>query len=110
MNVNWTGDSGRVYGMELCELGRAFATNPGVYIFCKPEAHGKWAQIYVGETEDFNDRLNVNLANHDLLGLHHPARTGNKHLLPVFHGGKAVRTAIETDLRVALHPPCNHSN
>jgi len=110
MNVNWTGDSGRVYGMELCELGRAFATNPGVYIFCKPKAHGKWAQIYVGETEDFNDRLNVNLANHDRCDcIILRERATNICCLTVY-GGKAVRTAIETDLRLALHPPCNHSN
>jgi len=107
MNVNWTGYSGRVYGMELCELGRAFATNPGVYLFCKPAAKGKWTQIYVGETEDFNDCLNVNLANHPCWECIILREQATNICCFVLHGGKVVRTAIETDLKVALRPPCN---
>jgi len=108
MDVNWIGDSGKVYRMQLCEFGRAFSTNPGVYIFCKHDVHGRWAQIYVGETEDFNDRLNVNLANHPCWGCIIQLKRATNVCCLVLHGGKAVRTAIQTDLLAALDPPCHH--
>jgi len=105
--VTWSGTSGSKYETELCEIGRPFTTNPGVYIFCKPGREaGKWKCLYVGECENFNDRLNTNLEGHhrwDCIKKH-----GATHVcVTQVNGGKLSRTAVETDLRQRLDPPCN---
>jgi hypothetical protein len=105
--VTWPGISGKVYTTELCRFGIPFNRNPGVYIFCKPGTiSGKWAQIYVGECEDFNNRLNENLLNHHRWDCIKREGATNVCVIRV-DGGKAARTAIETDLRQQLDPPCN---
>jgi hypothetical protein len=105
--VNWAGASGQNYAMELREPGRPFVNSPGVYIFCRLDGSAaNWVQIYVGETEDFNDRLNVNLQTHHCLDC--IAREGATHVCVLeINGGKSARLAVETDLREATDPPCN---
>lgn len=104
--VTWPTVSGNKHTMELCTIGASFKTNPGVYIFCKPAANNRWAQIYVGECEDFNDRLNLNLEQHHRWEC--IKRNGATHLCVMqVSGGKLSRTAVETDLRQQLDPPCN---
>lgn len=105
-NVYWTGVSGKQYTAELCRFGIGFYANPGVYIFCKPAASDRWSQIYVGECEDFNDRLNTNLANHHRWECIKRNGATNVCVIRV-NGGKLARTAVETDLRQSLDPPCN---
>jgi hypothetical protein len=107
MTVTWPSVSGTSYTMELCKFGIAFHTNPGVYIFCKPAAQpSKWDPIYVGECEDFNDRLNVNLASHHRLDCIKRNGATNVCVIRV-DGGKTKRVSVETDLRKKLDPPCN---
>lgn len=105
--VTWPSASGKKYEMELCWFGAGFKTNPGVYVFCKPgTVANRWTAIYVGETGDFNDRLNRNLANHhrwDCIKREGATRVCVLHV----PGGQLARTAIETDLRNGLDPPCN---
>jgi hypothetical protein len=105
--VNWPGASGQNYAMELREPGRPFVASPGVYIFCRLDGPAaNWVQIYVGETEDFNDRLNVNLQTHHCLDC--IAREGATHVCVLaIDEGKTARLAVETDLRDAGDPPCN---
>lgn len=105
--VTWPSVSGKSYDTVLCELGLSFTSNPGIYIFCKASSEaGKWAAIYVGECEDFNDRLNVNLSSHHRLACIN--REGATHVCVArVTGGKTNRTAVETDLRRQLDPPCN---
>jgi len=104
--ISWNGISGKTYQTELCIPEKPFVSNPGVYIFCKQLVTGHWSPIYVGECECFNDRLNLNLANH------HQISNLNKHgathvcVVPV-SGGKQARVNVETDLRHGLNPPCN---
>jgi len=106
--INWTGAGGPSYTTELCQFGKTFRTNPGVYIFCKPSAtlKDRWDQIYVGETDDFNDRLNTNLASHHRWDCIKRNGATNVCVLLVT-GGKQARTTIETDLRNGLDPVCN---
>ncbi len=106
MIVTWPGKSGEKYQTVLWKLGDEMPKEPGVYIFCKHAIDGSWVQIYVGETENFNDRLNVNLTSHhrwDCI-----VREGATHVccLKVV-GGKIARGVTETDLRLGLDPPCN---
>lgn len=105
--VTWPGQSGKSYSTELCVFGRAFHNYPGVYIVCKPAStNGRWDALYVGETDDFNRRLNTEWANHHRLDC--IKRNGATNVcVIVVNGGKEARTAIETDLRNRLDPPCN---
>ena len=104
--VTWPTTSGSLT-LELCKFGVGFHPNPGVYIFCRPAATaGKWDPIYVGECENFNERLNTNLPNHHRWSCIQRERATNVCVLRV-DGGKLKRTAVETDLRQKLDPPCN---
>ena len=108
MDIRWMGVSGRVYSMELCEFGRPFTTSSGVYLFCKPTIKGgdRWDSIYVGETENFDDRLNINLESHHRWAAIKVQGATNVCCLLV-PGARSIRLAYETDLRAALNPPCN---
>ncbi len=104
--ATWTGISGKKYGMQVCIFGREFYKNPGVYVFCKLGIDGRWSAIYIGETEDFNDRLNTNLAQHHRWAC--IQREGATRVCTLgVTGGKLARTDIETDLRQSNDPPCN---
>lgn len=106
--VTWPTISGTNHTMNLLRFGLPFVSNPGVYIFCKPNATqaGRWDPIYVGECEDFDDRLNKNLVNHHRWECIKRQGATNVCAMTV-QGGKTSRTAVETDLRQRLDPPCN---
>ena len=107
MNVTGHGVSGTVYGTLLCQFGLPFLRGGGVYVFCKRSPIGnQWLAVYVGETDDFNDRLNVNLKNHHRWDCIQRERATAVCIYYVA-GVKANRTTIETDLRAVLNPPCN---
>jgi hypothetical protein len=106
VSTNWLGASGKRYQFQNHPIGTAFASDAGVYIFCKAGANGTWNAVYVGETDDFSRRIS------NELGQHHAwnciIACGATHIctLPV-QGGDADRVAVETDLRHSLNPPCN---
>jgi hypothetical protein len=107
MNVDWRGASGAIYHLQLFEIGRRFTFGGGVYVFCKQAMdRERWLAIYVGETENFNERLNLNLVNHhrwDCI-----RREGATHVCVRFLvGDQAARAPIESDLTLALNPACN---
>ena len=105
--VTWPGLSGKSYQMNLLQFSKSFVNDAGVYIFCKPSAtQGRWDAVYVGECEDFDDRLNKNLASHHRWECIKRQGATNVCALTV-PGGKLSRTAVETDLRQRLDPPCN---
>lgn len=107
ITISWPTISGKSYTMNLLDFGKPFVNEPGVYIFCKPGAQaGKWDAVYVGECEDFDDRLNKNLLSHHRWECIKKQGATNVCALTV-HGGKLSRTAVETDLRQRLDPPCN---
>jgi hypothetical protein len=104
--VNWTGASGAVYAFELNPLGIAYNRRSGVYIFCRQAANGNWDGLYVGETSDFDDRLNSGLQRHHRwpsVMQHRPTHLCTLHV----PGALAERLRIETDLRRSLNCPCN---
>lgn len=87
-------------------LVKATYDRPGVYMFLKRGANGAWVACYIGETENFNRRLNTDLA------LHHrwtSIRAEGATHIGTLHvpGALAPREAIETDLRRAIDTPCN---
>lgn len=104
--VEWPGESGARYRSQLYGVGTVFPIVAGVYIFCHRLPNGKWYALYVGECEDFRDRLYDRRWSHH----HYPEalNLGATHIC-VAHvaGGKASRVAVETDLRRRLDPPLN---
>jgi hypothetical protein len=103
--VTFYGASRAAYNFEINPLGIAYHPRPGVYIFMRPTLGG-WQALYVGETGDFNDRLNTGLQNHhrwpSVRG-HNPTHIGTLHV----PGATQARLNVETDLRRALNCPCN---
>lgn len=104
--VNWPLPDGSRLEFELCPIGTAFKKNAGVYIFCKSTGNGNWNAVYVGETSDFDNRLNTGLQSHNAWPC--ISRNGGTHIcVRQIVGGVAVRLDLETKLRQSLNPPCN---
>lgn len=108
MQINWPGYSGRNYTFETYPIGTAFKPIGGVYIFCRARPDGKWDALYVGETGNFNERLNTSLQGHQAW----PACRvrGATHIGVMIIGSvlnREPRLALETELRHTLNPPCN---
>jgi hypothetical protein len=104
--VNWRGQSGTTYAFQLDPIGVVYFEKPGVYIACKLAANGNWDAVYIGETENFNQRLSRNLT------LHHKWRSiraaGATHFCTLHVPGHlSLREGIETDLRRHIKTPCN---
>jgi hypothetical protein len=104
--VVWSGQSTRRYEFQLHPIGAAYFDKPGVYIFCKAFADGKWYAVYVGETDSFKQRLTDNLYGHHRWQCIQAA--GATHICTLHVTGSVLsRMSIETDLRASLNPPCN---
>jgi hypothetical protein len=109
ISVTWTGKSGQNYEFAVYSLATDFFAVGGVYILCgsvQAIDGTRLKALYVGETQSFEDRLNTNRLNHD--GYKRAAKMGITHICArVVPQGATERLRIETDLRHALHPPCN---
>ncbi|MFD1157014.1 hypothetical protein [Roseovarius aestuarii] len=103
--VTWTGNSGSQYRFDVFPVGTQFNPISGVYVACRRLITGQFEALYVGETQSFKDRLNVNAGNHD--GLRCAARNGMTHIGAIVSTSSAERLRIETDLRHGLNPSCN---
>lgn len=105
--VNWSGASGTTYTFEINPIGIAYKNRPRVYIFCRGHrSPGYWEGLYVGETGDFDDRLNTGLQRHHRwpsVRVYNPTHLCTLHVA----AGLTERLRIETDLRHALNCPCN---
>lgn len=104
--ADWRGASGDLYRFELYPMGTEFHPNVGgVFLFVAP-VPGNYGAVYVGETEEFNDRLFTRLTRHPRFesARRHGATMLGVHLVTA---GVAERARIEADLRQKLNPPCN---
>lgn len=102
----WTGASGRQYQFYNYPIGTVFKAVPGVYIFCRALAEGRFQSIYVGETDNLWRRVTNELK------IHHCWQTaivaGVTHISAIhIPDGDAERLRIEADLRHGLNPPLN---
>ena len=98
-SVSWPGYNQRSHTFELHPIRTTFNKVGGVYIFCRRAANGKWDALYVGETGNFNQRLNTDLPSHQAWPP--SARAGCTHVcVKVVNGLGAARTRlnIETEL------------
>ena len=105
-NINWPGLNGRTYAFETYPIGTQFKHVGGVYIFCRMASNGNWDPLYVGETDNFDERLNTALQRHQ--SWPSCANLGATHLSVMIVGGaRQNRLNLETELRHSLNPPCN---
>lgn len=104
--VTATGKSGQKYQFFVHPLGTPYKAIAGVYIFLRGTTQGRWDALYVGETNDLNRRLNVDLSGHNAWPRIRPMAPSHIATVAV-SGGLDTRLMIETDLRHGLNPPCN---
>lgn len=105
MTATWTGKSGQKYAFETYPIGQELLPLAGVYVFFTIPQKDVARAIYVGETEDFSNRLNSGLRGH--LGYKRALAYGVTHVAVRVVTDNTVRLAIETDLRHGLNPPAN---
>ena len=55
--IEWPGQSGKKYLHYIHPIGTDFPAIGGNYIFCKLNAQGRWAPVYIGQTGDFESRF-----------------------------------------------------
>jgi len=104
-DARFVGASGVNYNFEVYSTDAVFNELGAIYIF------GKWVQglggsgvihaIYIGQTEELNTRI----ANHDKW----PCVLANNAncICVLVENSSFSRLSIETDLRSAIHTPCN---
>lgn len=101
--IEWPGQSGKKYKYWIYPRHQTFNTGqPGNYIHAREVSPGRFAPIYIGETDDLNKRL----SNHEQQDC--VDRNGATHL----HVHKASadewdRRAEEKDLILQWQPVCN---
>jgi hypothetical protein len=104
--TTWRGNSGAKYSSAPFKFGIGLPPMQGIYIISRPVNPFLLGAIYVGECDDFNERLYLKLKNHHQYDCF--TRNGATHICLTFEArGRQSRLAIETDLRLGLNPPCN---
>lgn len=103
--VEWPGMFFGPYTMDLYALGEAFPNVPGVYIFCKLAPTVGWQEVFIGQTDDFDKCLNLDLTRHSLWDRIFAARATHVCVLKVL--GDTQRETFKVDLCDRLDPPCN---
>ncbi len=102
LQLVWNGASGREYSFYVHPVGTAYVEAAGVYLFCTHQ-NGVYRAVYVGQTDNLNQRLNTGLQQHHAWPRGRAA--GVTHfgtmLVP---GGAHVRLNVETDLRHHINP------
>jgi predicted GIY-YIG superfamily endonuclease len=99
---DWPGVSGKKYTYHVYAFGTALKAEPGNYIYAKLNDKNQWAPLYIGETDDLENRV----ATHEKRecvrqnGVTHI----HAHLTP---GERSVRLEEETDIRKNFTTPCN---
>lgn len=95
------GVSGRTYTFLLFPWGTAFNPVAAVYAILRYATGGQYDVLYVGETENLNDRL-TNHHKQWCVDLH-----GKTHVGVLMEPSAAGRLAIEADLVSYYKAPCN---
>lgn len=97
----WSGISGKTYTYYIHQIGTQFIAAPGNYVFAKV-VNGRWAAVYVGETENLAERFDYHHAMPCIRA------NGATHIhAHVNHGGGPARRDEETDIRRNYNPSCN---
>ncbi len=100
--VFWPGLLGNKYQYWSYGMGHSLKAEAGNYIFARINNNNQWEPVYIGETEDLNDRV----TNHEKreCAIRHRATHIHAHLIS---GRRQVRLDEETDLRNNFSTLCN---
>lgn len=100
--IKWPGQSGREYVYWIYPIGTSFKELPGNYVFARESRPGYWVPVYMGQTENLNQRLE----NHEKEAC--ARRNGATHIhAHTNSAGEASRRAEERDLVTRWKPVCN---
>ncbi|MDA0781975.1 MAG: GIY-YIG nuclease family protein [Rickettsiales bacterium] len=100
--VTATGISMTKYVMEVYPIGTQFNNVSGVYCFI----NNNNTPIYIGETDNLNRRLNLEIQNHQQWQC--IKKNGSTHVaVMLVNGYKQQRLDIETDIRQNYNTACN---
>jgi len=101
--MNWEGKSGKKYPYYVYPIGTTFQPIAGNYIFAKETEPNTWAPLYVGETDNLQERLTP---YHEKMPC--VEHNGGTHVH--VHNGThddTTRQDEEADIRERWNPPCN---
>jgi len=102
LKINWTGQSGTTYPFWIYIRGTTFKEPcPGIYIHAKETKPHSWTPVYIGQTENINERL----TNHEQKQC--VDRNGATHIHIRIITDEAQRLAEEKDLIQKWKPACN---
>ena len=102
--VEWEGKSGTKYTYWISPLGTTMKAEPGNYIFAHEGPPNNFEPVYIGETGDLNDRLNVKPHEKMPCIQENGATHIHTHVSP---NEEVTRKAEETDLIERWNTPCN---
>lgn len=104
-NLPALGQSGASYHFQFDPVGTSYNPYAGVYMFVRHD-QAFWRCLYIGQTGNFNQRLNVGLLSHHVWPRLSQAGATHVGTLRVL-GSEEQRLAIERDLILALRPTFN---
>jgi len=101
--ILWDGKTGKEYKYLIYPIGTTFKRVAGNYVFTKETKPHEWKPIYVGETDNLEQRLT---ANHEKLPC--VKKHGGTHVhVHTSSDDTTIRQKEESDIRDKWNPPCN---
>jgi predicted GIY-YIG superfamily endonuclease len=99
---NWPGVSGKSYTYHVHPIETALKAEAGNYIYAKLNQQGQWEPLYIGETDDLDQRVTTHEKRECV------RRNGGTHIhAHLTLGDRSVRLNEETDIRSNFTTPCN---
>jgi len=98
-----TGESGASFTFWIFPSEWLGSDEPGIYIFARPSPLNRWEIVYVGETDNFNRRIDEHKRNQLL------AQYEITHIFAHVNNDATARYLEEQDLIATFDPPANKS-
>ena len=104
--VKWRGRSNHIYDFALHNMDYDFRDTAACYIFTKARNDGRWAPIYVGQTQNLKERLAAHRSSPCIV------RHGATHVCVYTTDmeNDQYRRLVERDLLRRLKPACMTSS
>lgn len=99
--IDWPGKSGTTYRYWIYPIPPNFQAAAGNYIFAKQTKPGYWVPVYIGETENLNQRFDD---HHKMPCI---VRNGATHIHAHLNANSQDRLNEEADLISNWNPSCN---
>ena len=99
--ISWEGQSGIKYPYFIYPIGATFKEEAGNYIFALETRPNYWKPIYIGQTENLNERFD----NHHKMPC--IKRNGATHIHAHLNSRQSIRLSEESDLIAKFSPVCN---